>query len=137
MVGQTQKRIVMAILFNASGKTNPTQTTAPMLYYPRAIHQSEIDLEALCEQISQSTTLTEADCQAVVYALVQSISTELGQGKIVRLGHLGSFQISIKGTPSQTPDAVHSKDITSASITYRPGKRFKAMLKKLEYLKKK
>lgn len=127
----------MAILFTATGKTNPTETTAPMLYYPRAIHHNEIDLESLCEQISQSTTLTEADCQAVVYALVHSISQELGQGKIVRLGHLGSFQISLKGTSGPTPDEVHAKNITSASITYRPGKRFKTMLKKLEYLKKK
>lgn len=127
----------MPITFIASGKTNPTDTTAAMLYYPRAKHNAEIDLESLCEQISESTTLTEADCQAVVYALVHSVSQELGQGKIVRLGHLGSFQISLKGTPSPTPDAVLAKHITSASITYRPGKRFKAMLKKLEYLKKK
>lgn len=127
----------MAILFTASGKTNPTETTAPMLYYPRAVHTNAIDLETLCEQISLSTTLTETDCQAVVYALVYSISKELGQGKIVRLGHLGSFQISLKGSPSLTPEEVHAKHITSASITYRPGKRFKAMLKKLEYLKKK
>lgn len=127
----------MAILFTAVGITNPAQSDAPMLYYPRAIQTDEIDLETLSEQISQSTTLTEADCQAVIYALVHTISKELQQGKIVRLGHLGSFQISIKGTPSPTPEEVNSKNINSASIIYRPGKRFKDMLKKLEYIRKK
>lgn len=127
----------MAIVFTASGKINPTQITSPMLYYPRAIHNNEIDLESLSEQISQSTTLTEADCHAVIYALVNTISKELEQGKIVRLSHLGSFQISIKGSSSPTPEEVHAEHIKSASIIYRPGKRFKTMLKKLEYLKKK
>lgn len=127
----------MAILFTAVGITNPVQTDAPMLYYPRAIQTDEIDLETLSEHISQSTTLTEADCQAVIYALVHNISKELQQGKIVRLGHLGSFQISIKGTPSPTPGEVNSKNIESASIIYRPGKRFKDMLKKLEFIRKK
>lgn len=127
----------MAILFNASGKTNPMQSDAPMLYYPRAVHTDEIDLETLSELISQSTTLTETDCQAVIYALVHTISKELQQGKIVRLGHLGSFQVSLKGTPSTAPDAVSAKDIKSTSIIYRPGKRFKDMLKKLEFIKKK
>ena len=107
-----------------------------MLFYPRAIHNNEIDLETLSEHISQSTTLTEADCQAVIIALVKSISEELEQGKIVRLGNLGSFQISIKGSASNTPEEVNVKHIKSASITYRPGKRFKAMLKNLNYTKK-
>ena len=127
----------MAILFTASGKINPNQADAPMLYYPRALHAAEIDLETLSEQISQGTTLTESDCQAVVYALVHAVSEELQKGNIVRLGHLGSLQISIKGTPSPTPEEVQAKNINSASIIYRPGKRFKAMLKSLEYFKKK
>lgn len=127
----------MAISFTASGKTNPNQKQAPMLYYPRAIQAGEIDLDQLSQQISISTTLTETDCQAVIYSLVNTVSKELEQGKIVRLGHLGTFQISIKGSPSENPEAVAAKHIESASIVYRPGKRFKTMLKNLKFNKKK
>lgn len=127
----------MAILFTPVGIKNPTDSEASMRYYPRAVQSGEIDMDALSEKISLSTTLTEADCQAVIYALVHTISDELQQGKIVRLGHLGSFQISIKGTASATPEKVNSENINSASIIYRPGKRFKDMLRKLEYKRKK
>jgi predicted histone-like DNA-binding protein len=127
----------MAIFFTASGKTNPNQKQAPMLYYPRAVQSEEIDLDELSQQISFSTTLTETDCQAVIYSLVNTVSQALEQGKIVRLGHLGTFQISIKGTPSENPEDVIAAKIESASIIYRPGKRFKTMLKNLKFAKKK
>jgi predicted histone-like DNA-binding protein len=93
-------------------------------------------LNTLSEQISNSTTLTETDCQAVIYSLVNAVSIELAQGNIVRLGHLGSFQISVKGTASSTPEEVNAKNIKSASIVYRPGTRFKKMLQSLKYKKK-
>nr|WP_158527022.1 hypothetical protein [Flavobacterium aciduliphilum] len=45
-----------------------------MTYYPRAIHSRIIDLDTLSEQISNSTTLTETDCQAVIYSLLNALS---------------------------------------------------------------
>lgn len=127
----------MAIPIIPVGKTNPNQPQAPMKYYPRAVQSGVIDLETLSQQISESTTLTEADCQAVIISLVQTVSKALENGQIVRLGHLGSFQISVKGSGSATPEEVNASHVTSSSILYRPGVRFKAMLKKLHYIRKK
>ncbi|MEI6142860.1 MAG: hypothetical protein WCP85_26525 [Mariniphaga sp.] len=61
---------------------------------------------------------------------------ELNVGKIIRLGQLGAFQISVKGTASTTPEAVSAKNATKASMILRPGKKFKAMLQKLQFIKK-
>jgi len=127
----------MAVFFTAAGKTNPNNSQEPKRYYPRAIQTGEIDLDELSQQISSSTTLTETDCQAVIYSLVNTISQALEQGKIVRLGHLGTFQISVKGAGSATAEEVTLKNIESASIIYRPGKRFKTILKNLKFSKKK
>ncbi len=127
----------MSVLFTAVGKKHPTQPLAPMKYYPRAIQSREIDLDELSEQIATSTTLTETDCQAVIYSLVNAVSKELEKGSIVRLGHLGTFQISVKGTASATPEEVSSKNISSASIVYRPGMRLKKMLQNLKFNRKK
>ena len=127
----------MRVPFTAVGKTSPTQPLAPMKYYPRAIQSRVIDLEELSQQIATSTTLTETDCQAVIYSLVNAVSKELEQGSIVRLGHLGTFQVSVKGTGSDTPEEVTAKNIKSASIVYRPGSRFKKMLGNLKFSKKK
>lgn len=126
----------MPVPFTAVGKSNPVQPSAPLQYYPRAIQSKSIDLEEITQQISNSTTLTETDCQAVIYSLVNVISKELENGSIVKLGHLGTFQVSLKGTPSATPEAVTAKNIKSASIVYRPTLRLKKIIKNLTFVRK-
>lgn len=108
-----------------------------MLYYPRAIQTGEVDLDDLTEQISMSTTLTETDCHAVIISLVNTVSRALDDGKIVRLGQLGTFQVSVKGTASSSTEGVSAKNVTAASIIFRPGSRFKKMLQKLTFTRKK
>lgn len=127
----------MAIPFLPSGKTNPNDVLAPMKYYPRASNYGEIDLDELAEQVSFSSTVTPADCYAVIISLVDVVSNSLENGKIVRLGHLGSFQVSIKGESSPTPEAVKAQDVKSASILFRPGKKLKTMLNRLVFVPKK
>lgn len=40
-----------------------------MKYFPCAIHQGEETLETLAQKISSASSLTEADCFGVMYAL--------------------------------------------------------------------
>jgi predicted histone-like DNA-binding protein len=126
----------MPITITPIGKTNPINADAPMLFYPKATKTGEIDLEELSEQIAYSSSLTQSDCYAVIISLVANVSRELDAGKIVRLGQLGAFQISVKGTGSATPEAVSPKNVRSASVIFRPGKKFKMMLKGLQFVRK-
>jgi predicted histone-like DNA-binding protein len=126
----------MPITITPIGKTNPTNPDAPMLYYPKATKTGEIDLEGLSDKIAYSSSLTQSDCYAVIISLVATVSRELDAGKIVRLGQLGAFQISVKGTPSTTPEAVSPKNVRSASVIFRSGKKFKMMLKGLQFVRK-
>lgn len=127
----------MAIPFVPSGKTNPNDAAAPMKYYPRASNFGEIDLDELAEKVAFNCTATPADCYAVIISLVHVVSDSLENGKIVRLGHLGSFQVSIKGEGSSAPDAVKAQNVKSGSIIFRPGNKLKTMLKRLTFVKKK
>lgn len=125
----------MAVSFTSVAKKNLNQSDAPMQYYPRVTKSGELDLEALSERISSSCSVTESDCHAVVISLVKEISTALEQGNIVRLGQLGSFQISVQSTGSPTPEEVDKSNIKRSSIVFRPGKKLKIMLKKLVFKK--
>lgn len=127
----------MAIPIVPTGKTNPNDSQLPMQYYPRAIHSGTIDLDELADQISIKSTVSPADCYAVIVGLVNEISLSLEEGKIVRLGHLGSFQVSIKGTASASENEVKPQNVKSASIIYRPGSRLKTMLNTLTYYRRK
>ncbi len=67
----------MAVPIIAVANSNPINSSEPFRYFPRAVQSGVIDLDQLTEQISTSTTLTETDCQAVVFSLVHHISRAL------------------------------------------------------------
>jgi len=127
----------MAITISPIGKTNPSQPNTPITYYPKAIKTGEVDLDRITEEIAQATSLTQADCYAVVISLVKALETHLEKGEIVRLEPLGSFQISVRGTGSPTAEAVSKENVSSANIIFRPGKKLKKLMNNLTFVRKK
>lgn len=125
----------MAVPFTVTKKYIPSQPNPIIAYYPRVATSGVLDLEALSERISDSCSVTESDCNAVVISLVKEITRALEQGNIVRIGQLGSFQISVQSTASTTPEEVDKSKIKSSSIIFRPGKKLKLMLKQLVFTK--
>ena len=126
----------MAVSIIPTAKTNPRNPAAPLVYYPTAVKNGEVDLEYLAEEISANSTFTPADCYGVIIALVQSVSGQLEKGNIVRLGHLGSFQISVHGEGSATAEDVTPSKVKKATLNFRPGKKLKELLKELKYVRK-
>ena len=92
----------MAIKFKTQSRKNPQDLTAPEKFYAAAIADGDVDLDRLAELISYQCTVTETDCYAVLMALEHNIIGELGQGRIVKLGRLGNFQVGISSTGSDT-----------------------------------
>ena len=125
----------MAVPFTVTKKKLPNQTNPTIAYYPRVAKSGVMDLDDLSERISSSCSVTQSDCYAVVISLVNEIGTALEEGNIVRLGHLGSFQISVQSTASSTPEEVDHSKIKRSSILFRPGKKLKLMLQQLTFKK--
>jgi predicted histone-like DNA-binding protein len=125
----------MAVPFTVTKKKLPNQTNPTIAYYPRVAKSGVMDLDDLSERISSSCSVTQSDCYAVVISLVNEIGTALEEGNIVRLGHLGSFQISVQSTASATPEEVDHSKIKRSSIVFRPGKKLKLMLQQLTFKK--
>jgi predicted histone-like DNA-binding protein len=96
----------MAVPFTVTKKNIPSKPNPIIAYCPRVTSSGVLDLEDLSERVSVSCSATQSDCYAVIIGLVKEISSALEQGNIVRLGHLGSFQISVQSTASATPEEV-------------------------------
>jgi predicted histone-like DNA-binding protein len=125
----------MAIKFKTQPRKNPQDMVAPEKFYAAAIGNGETDMEALAEMISYQSTLTDTDCYAVLRSLEHNIINELNQGRIVRLGSLGNFQVSISSEGKVTPEEVTATDITKSRIIFRPGKKLRKLLGNLSYQK--
>jgi predicted histone-like DNA-binding protein len=118
----------MAIKFKVLPRKNPLDITAPEKFYAAAIADGDVDLDRLAELISYQCTVTETDCYAVLLALEHNIIGELGQGRIVKLGRLGNFQVGISSKGSDTAAEVSATAIRKSRILFRPGKKMRTML---------
>lgn len=87
----------------------------------------------MVQKISFSSSLIEADCFGVIYALSNAISDYLTKGKIVRIDSLGTFQLTIKGMSSPEQDVGGKSYIKGNRVVFKPSKRLKSYLSKATY----
>ncbi|WP_397446978.1 HU family DNA-binding protein [Polaribacter sp. R77954] len=125
----------MSIIYKTLPRKNPQDMAAPEKFYAAVVANGSVDFETLAEQISNQCTVTETDCLAVLNALEQNIVYELKQGRIVRLGKLGNFQVSLSSTGLSTADEVSAQAIKATRILFRPAKKMRNLLKNLSFRK--
>lgn len=125
----------MAIKFKAQARKNPQDLSLPEKYYASAIADGEVDMDYLAEQISYQSTVTESDCYAVLLSLERNIMDALKQGRIVKLGRLGNFQVSISSEGRDLETEVDANAIIKTRILFRPGKRLRNLLNDLSFKK--
>lgn len=125
----------MSIIYKTLPRKNPQDFAAPEKFYAAVVANGSVDFEMLAEQISEQCTVTETDCLAVLNVLEQNIVRELKQGRIVRLGKLGNFQVSLSSEGFETADEVSANAITKARILFRPAKKMRDLLKNLSFSK--
>ncbi len=125
----------MSIKYKVLPRKNPRDLEAPEKFYAAAIADGEIDLERLAEMIAYQCTVTDSDCYAVLTALEHNIVNELKQGRIIKLGRLGNFQVGLSSDGKETAGEVNSSSIRKNRVLFRPGKRLRSMLNDLSYRK--
>lgn len=125
----------MAIKYKVLPRKNPQDAMAPEKFYAAAIADGDVDFDRLAELISYQCTVTASDCYAVLLSLEHNIIGELGQGRIVKLGRLGNFQVGISSEGKDTAADVSSSAIKKSRILFRPGKKLRTMLNDLSFRK--
>ena len=66
-------------------------------YHGQAIKTGELTMEKLARRINNSTTVTQADCRAVLISMKDHIIEALTEGQVVVLDDLGRFQVTLQG----------------------------------------
>ena len=125
----------MSVSFNAVGKINPIKKNQPMRYYASVRNNGESDVRALAREIAQVTTVSTPDVIAVLESLVMVIPHHIEEGKIIRLGELGSLRLTLRSEGSDTEEEVNASNIKSAKYIFTPGQDLQRTLKTLRYSK--
>lgn len=128
----------MSVKYTLTEKGNPSNPEAPKKFYANAKSTGEVTFRNLSKEISQgSTTVSDTDVLAVLNDLTKVLARHLSEGRIVRLGDFGSFQISISSEGAETEAKFNTSLIKNAKITFRPGLDLKEALATLKFEKAK
>ena len=94
-------------------------------FHGAAIKTGELTMEKLAKRINNSTTVTQADCRAVLISMQEHIIEALTEGQVVVLDDLGRFQVTLQGKcynaeRMATEDFSPSAMIKGHKIVFRP-----------------
>ena len=110
-------------------------------FHGAAIKTGELTMEKLAKRINNSTTVTQADCYAVLKSMKDHITEALSEGQVVVLDDLGRFQITLQGKcynaeTMADEEFSHSSYIKSHRIVFRPDSTLKKEVRKEFKLKR-
>ncbi len=115
----------MTLKFNVIPRKNPLKQDAAPKYYASAVSDGELTLKQLAKRVSETSNFSEGDLMGILVTVLKIIPDALADGKIVRLGDLGSLRVSISSEGSDDEKKVTANNIKSASVTFTPGKDLK------------
>lgn len=123
------------LTYSVVERKDPSNPEIQGKYYAQAQARGEAGIRELSQRIQQTCTVTRADVMAVLIALEDVVSDSLANGEIVRLGELGSLQVSLSGSGAATKEEYHDGLIEKAKILFRGGQTLSNMLGTLKYEK--
>lgn len=121
--------------YSIVARKKPGDLEATAKYYATAQAKGSTSLNELAERISKSTTVTRADCLAVLAALEDEMGTSLQSGEIVKLGDIGTFRVSIGSTGAETVEAFNQSMIKKPKIVFRPSTKLQNLMGTLTYVR--
>ena len=114
----------MPITYAVKKVSNPRNRDVDY-FHGQAIKTGEFTLDKLAKRINNSTTVTQADCRAVLVSMKDHIIEALTEGQVVVLDDLGRFQITLQGK-CYPKEVINAEDfspsamIKSHKIVFRP-----------------
>ena len=124
-----------SVTYSVVPRINPRDKEAAPKYYAQAQARGDVNIREMATRIQSTCTVTKADVYAVLVALEDVIVEALQNGEIVRLGELGTFQVSLSGKGAETSDDYDASLIKKARINFRPGSALVGALDGLTFQK--
>lgn len=89
-------------------------------WYGRAVILDTISTKQLAEELSHSTTVTQADILAVLTELSVAVKNHLLNSQRVVIDGLGGFRAGLKCTPTEKKEDFNANSIKGYRIIYQP-----------------
>ena len=121
--------------FSIKERVNPQAPLDPRKHYAFVKNQGVVNLRQLAKRISRESTVSMMDTMAVLEGFLQVIPDELIGGKIVKLGVLGTFRVTISSRGADTTEDFNISLINGLNLKFRPGSEFRDQLDSVKFKK--
>ena len=100
---------------------------APRKLYAIPKYNGYTDMALLCKLISARSTASSADVKAVLDSLIFVLDLELQAGRIVNVGELGNFRLSLSSAGTETKKDFSQSKLRGARIIFTPGEALRTI----------
>lgn len=124
----------MSIFLKPVQRRNPSDKNAPMKWYPVQYTTKLVDETEVAEMIADETTLNPMEAQMAIRQLRKVVQRLLLDGKSVKLGNWGTFNVTLSTEGADTKEALTARNVKSVNINFQPGDELKAAMQKADFV---
>ena len=95
----------MSVMFCATPRKDPRDQNSEPKYYVTVRSNGRVNAHGIARDISKMSTVSSLDTAAVLDAFINVVPDLPADGKIVELGDLGTFRVSVSSEGAETPTA--------------------------------
>ncbi len=126
----------MSVLYKAVPKGQPGVVGGGTIkYYAGIIRQQPVQMRRFATEIAKMCTLTTTDIFAVLEAFLERLHSHMEDGRIIKLGDLGSFSPTLSSRAEESPGEVDHYTIAKMRVNFRPSKELQSRLSKVDFQK--
>ena len=116
-------------------RPDPRDPTQPKKYYA-STHNIKIDnYRSLVADIADRSIISQPDVMAVLEGLFLIMHRYLEQGRVIRLGDLGSFKVTLQSQGVEKEEDAGPHMVKRARVRFTEGKVLKKAMRNVEYKK--
>jgi predicted histone-like DNA-binding protein len=123
----------MSILFNKVERGNPSNASAPKLWYPVLKSTGLVKEKEVAKLLADETTLNPKEAEMAVSQLMKVVANLLLNGKTVQLGSLGSFRATAHSEGAATEAEVSANQIKNLNVRFTVSEELKEAIKKATF----
>lgn len=124
----------MSIFLKPVQRRNPADENAPMKWYPVQHTTKLVDESEVAELIADETTLNPMEAQMAIRQLRKVVQRLLLDGKSVKLGNWGTFNVTLNTEGADTKEALTSRNVKNVNINFQPGSELKTAMQKADFV---
>lgn len=124
----------MSIFLKPVQRRNPADEDAPMKWYPVQYTTKLVDETEVAELIADETTLNPMEAQMAIRQLRKVVQRLLLDGKSVKLGNWGTFNVTLNTEGADTKEALTARNVKTVNINFQPGTELKAAMQRADFV---